>query len=91
MFALHHPCSGTLFLRNENRLRRPVMPEVDPDAYLAFAVDCLRKSRSESADRWMYVVIARAWINLADRAEVELDPNGRAKGPEAVADAPAFH
>jgi hypothetical protein len=67
------------------------MPEVDPDAYLALAIDCLRRSRSESADGWMYVAIAKAWINLADRAEVEPDPNIEEESQEALADAPALH
>ena len=47
------------------------MQHDDPDIYLALAVECLRKARYESSDRWMYVALANAWVSLADRADVE--------------------
>ncbi len=59
------------------------MQEIDTaDTFLALAVDCLRKARHEGADRWMYVAIANAWINLADRAEVD-DASQSEAGREA--------
>jgi hypothetical protein len=48
-----------------------VMQHADADAYLALAVDCLRRAREEENDSWMYVAIANAWMSLADRVETD--------------------
>jgi len=47
------------------------MQDANIDTYLALAVDCLRKARNESADRWMYIAIANAWVRLADGATMD--------------------
>jgi hypothetical protein len=66
------------------------MQEVDADTYLTLAVDCLRKARHESQDRWMYVAIANAWIKLADRAEADDASHGDHQAGRTEANVPAL-
>ena len=51
------------------------MQHADADAYLALAVDCLRKARHEEGDSWMYVAIANAWMKLADGVDADAEPD----------------
>jgi hypothetical protein len=48
------------------------------EAYLRFAGDCLRKASHEHdrGKRSLFVLIATAWVELADRAKTA-PPNGR--------------
>jgi len=55
------------------------MQHADADAYLALAVDCLRKARHEDSDSWMYEAIANAWMKLADRVDPD---DAEPEGPE---------
>ena len=50
------------------------MASADREAYMHFAGDCLRKAGSETepSRRRLLVVIAVAWVRLAERARTQM-------------------